>query len=365
MIIILRFLHLRRFVNEHRPLTVLLYGVALALLISIAFVVSFKYLEDVSWEEAVWQAWQANTTVGYGSRPAESTWGRMATMVLGTIGIAFVGATITAVFDYRTDQRQRRRIGLMNNPYRDGYVVFNFPGRARFMALVQELRHVEEDVGICMVDGRLEELPDSVAALPSIHFVRGSILDRDTYERAGLKNNRVVIVFPIDLSVPDSDATTKTVVDLVERFVPADTRVIHVLVDPENEWMFADSPSTSILETLEVLAVVQECQDPYSAPAIQRLMHNTEGASLDTVQPQQIVGWTWRDLQVRSALTAERLQVQVNPLSIIKNGAPDNCPAAQTVIEAGDLLCVINQLGSLDWEQFEQELVRARGDGSS
>ena len=82
------------------------------------------------------------------------------------------------------------------------------------------------------------------------------------------------------------------------------------------------------------------------------------------MQPRQIVGWTWRDLQIRSALTAERLQVQVNPLSIIKNGAPDNCPAAQTVIEAGDLLCVINQLSSLDWEQFEQELVRAKDNGS-
>ena len=365
MMIFLRALRLRRLVNAHRPLAVLLYGVVLALLVSIAFVVAFKYLEDVSWEESIWQAWQANTTVGYGSRPAESTAGRVATMVLGTIGIAFVGATITAVFDYRTDQRQRRRIGLMNNPYRDGYVVFNFPGRARFRALVEELRDVEENVGICVVDGRLEELPDSVAALPSIHFVRGSILDRATYEQAGLKNNRVVIVFPIDLSAPDSDATTRTVVDLVERFVEADSRVIYVLVDPENEWMFRGSRSTSVLETLEVLAVVQECQDRYTAPAIQRLMHNTEGANLNTVRPQQIVGWTWRDLQVRSALTAERLQVQVNPLSIIKNGAPDNCPAAQTVIEADDLLCVINQLGRLDWEQFEQELVRARDDGSS
>ena len=363
MMIFLRVLRLRRLANEHRPLAVLLYGVALALLISIAFVITFKYLEDVSWEESIWQAWQANTTVGYGSRPAESTSGRVATMVLGTIGIAVVGTTITAVFDYRTNRRQRRRMGLMNNPYRDGYVVFNFPGRARFMALVRELRYVEDDVGICVVDGRLEELPDSIATLPSIHFVRGSILDRATYEQAGLKNNRVVIVFPVDPSVPDSDATTKTVVDLVERFVEADSRVIYVLVDPENEWMFSDSRSTSVLETLDVLAVVQECQDPYSAPAIQRLMHNTEGADLDTVRPQRIIGWTWRDLQVRSALAAERLQVQVNPLSIIKNGAPDNCPASPTVIEAGDLLCVIVQRG-LDWERFEQELVRARDDES-
>ncbi len=364
MMIFLRALRLRRLANEHRPLAWLLYGFALALLVSLSFVVTFKYLEDVSWEEAVWQAWQANTTVGYGSRPAESTWGRVATMVLGTVGIALVGATITAVFDYRTNQRQRRRIGLMKNPYRDGYVVFNFPGRARFMALVRELRYVEEDVGICVVDGRLEELPDSVATLPSIHFVRGSILDRATYEQAGLKNNRVVIVFPIDPSVPDSDATTKTVVDLVERFVATDSRVIYVLVDPENEWMFGDARSTSVLESMDVLAVVQECQDPYSAPAIQRLLHNTEGADLDTVRPQRIIGWTWGALQVQSALAAERLQVQFNPLSIIKNGAPDNCPAAPTVIEASDLLCVIVQRG-LDWDRFEQELVRAGEDGSA
>ncbi|MAG35604.1 MAG: hypothetical protein CL878_05080 [Dehalococcoidia bacterium] len=364
MIFILRSLHLRRLVNEHRPLAWLLYGFALALVASIAFVVAFKYLEEVSWEEAIWQAWQANTTVGYGSRPAESSAGRAATIVLGTIGIALVGATISAVFDYRTDQRERRRMGLMNNPYQDGYVVFNFPGRARFMALARELRDAEEDVGICVVDGRLEELPDSIAALPSIHFVRGSILDKATYERAGLRNSRVVIVFPIDLSVPDSDATTKTVVDLVEQFVETDARVIHVLVDPENEWMFRDSRSTSVLEQLEVLAVVQECQDPYSAPAIQRLLRNTEGANPGTYRPQRIVGWTWRDLQVQSALAAERLQVQVNPLAIIKNGAPDNCPAAPTVIEEGDLLSMVTYRG-LDWDQFEQELVRGRADVSS
>ena len=72
-----------------------------SVLLFILFIILFKYAEAVSWEESIWQAWQTFTTVGYGNAPAATTAGRVVTMLISTLGIAFLGALFSAAFDYK------------------------------------------------------------------------------------------------------------------------------------------------------------------------------------------------------------------------------------------------------------------------
>jgi len=247
----------------------------------------------------------------------------------------------------------------MPNPYRDGYVVFNFPGPSWFKGFITEIRHVEPGAPVCVVDDTIDHLPEAIAAMSKVHFIKGSVLDKDTYTRAKLDQNKAVIVFPTHPGDPSSDGTTRVAVDLILGTVSPETRVLHVLVSPENHWMFDELRSTSVMETLEVLAIVQECQDVHSADIVQRLLLNTQDANPMTVVPNRIVGWTWREFVSYALPAAEAAGVDINPFALIKAGEPHLCPPPSTPIEAGDLLSVIAYTG-FDWARFEDALVRAR-----
>lgn len=361
MILLLLPQRLRRAVNIRRPLLWLIDLLITALVVSILFLITYHEVEDVTWEEAAWQVWQTATTVGFGNRPARTLLGRVATMVFGLIDIAILGAMIGAIFDEREDRRVRRRTGVMKNPYKDGYVLFNYPGTSQFTALVRELRHVEPDVPLCVVDDTLDELPSSVATLANVHFIRGSILSQDTYRAARIRDNRVVVVFPMQPGVPESDGTTRTVVDLVARFVDDTTRIMHVLVSGDNGWMFEGIRSTAILASLEVLALVQECQDAFSAPIVQRLLMNTEGANPDTVKPVRTVGWTWSQFVISTMLASGESGVHVNPLALVKVGEePMVAPPPDAVIGSEDYISLISFPG-FDWDEFEAGMARSSG----
>ncbi len=343
---------------EHTPLLWLIKISIWCVVLFTVFIVLFKYTEGVSWEESLWQAWQTFTTVGYGNQPAETTAGRVVTMLISTLGIAFVGALFSAAFDYKQYLRELKKSGNMKNPYKNGYVIFNFPGTATILNFVRELRIVEKNVGICIVDSRLEHLPEPVAKLPNIHFVKGDTISRDTYEQAEIKENKAVIIFPIDSHASESDGATKVTVDLVSRFVSkANTRIIHVLVDNANAWMFEGVEATHVLSDLEILAIVQESQDPYSAEIIETLLQNTRGANPKTFKPTKIIGWTWGKLAMKCIEVSERTGVFCNLFALVQDKENMICPDFKTVIKEDALLSII-AYNDFSWETFENELMR-------
>jgi voltage-gated potassium channel len=350
---------------ENRSRSLKLIGEFLTLMIitGIILTVILKNAESgITWEEAIWQVWQTASTVGYGNNPASSSIGRWSVMIFGMLMIAFMGVTVGTIFDYREERKSKRRFGLLDNPFKNGIVIFNFPGISKFLDFERELRAMEPDTGICIVDDKIQELPQSLTMLPNIHFIKGSILLEKTFEKARLKENRIVIVFPDNFSSPQSDAATRMVVGLLKNFTADMTRIIYILVDQRNSWMFRDldANSTSILDNLEILALVQECQDIYSAPTIQMLLSNIEGPNPLTVKPGRIAGWKWGDFQVKSAVTAKTLGMKMNTLALIRNSIPDSCPGYDEVIKMGDYISVVTY-DNFRWDIFEQELVKQGG----
>jgi hypothetical protein len=326
------------------------------LLIFLVFTALFTVSEGTGWEESLWQAWQTATTVGYGNRPAETMAGRIFTMVAGTLGIAFVGVAISGAFDIREYFRERRRLGMAENKDSDGYVIIHWPGEEAFRVFMQQLMVVEEASGVCVIDDGLEELPAPIASeFENVHFVRGSALSRPTWEQAGIERARGVVVFPEDPQSQDSDGTTKTIVNLLAGHCGPRTRLMYILVNPQNRWMFDEEPAAEIWQNLEILALVQECQDPYSASVIARMLSNSEGANPETVCAGAAAGWTWEEFCDRLRCAARRLELRVSPLALIREGVAETCPEWDCRIEENDLLSV-NAYPGFDWEKLQKAL---------
>jgi hypothetical protein len=353
---------LRERMKQHRPVTELINTIVLMLVLFILLAIAYRVFEKQNWMESFWQSWQTQTTVGYGNAPAKTVAGRLATIVLGTAGIALLGVLFTRIFTLVEHFNTMRRYGMRRNPARGGYVLFNYPGQDQFVTFVEQIRLVEGNVGICLVDNRLEELPRSIEALGNIHFVRGSTLAQDTYERARVQTARCVIVFPVEAGKEESDASTRMVVDLVSEIAPEKTRIIYVLVDQHNSWLFRGARATAIPETLEMLALVQESQDKFTGPIIEEILLNSSGPRPHTVEPGGLVGMSWGEFCTLTTNFANRENLRVRPFALIEPGVSvDSCPEPSALIREQHLISVLAYSDSFDWVRLRKQLVDDKG----
>jgi voltage-gated potassium channel len=315
---------LRTRVKGEPPLERLLNMLFWTLMAVVAFVVAFRFTEGATWNDSIWQAWQTTTTVGYGDGPAKTTAGRIAVIVLSLGSIALLGATFSAMFDYRAHVINRRRQGLVQNPHRDGYVIVQYPGEDRLADFIREVRSLGEEKGVpvCVIDRRLDELPGSVIGLPKVHYVRGSLLSPATFEQAAMRDQRTIVVFPPEGATDEADGTTASIVGQIERYLGPDSRteLIYVLIDEKNQAMFEGCRARPVLKSLDVLAVVQEAQDPHSARVLSELLSNTHGANPVTAPVNRIAGWTWGELYTGCPIASKALGLNVSPLALIRGG---------------------------------------------
>lgn len=357
---LLRFLYIRKALRLNISVRLFVRAVGILFATGVLHLVLFKFLENVTWNESLWQTWQTFTTVGYGNRPAETTAGRWTTVLFGTMGIAFLGVIISQAFDLKQDRRDRRRFGMMRNPIKDGVVIFNYPGEVRLQRIVREIRYIHKDMGFCIIDEKLSELPPKIAKLDKMAFVRGELLKEETYRRAALDQNDIVLVFPSEFSVTSSDGLTQLIVRKAAKFMRENARLVYVQVDPDNDWLFKNCQGTPVLESFEVLALVQEATDKFSSSLVEEMFLNTSGANPTTVVPKRIIGWTWFDFHSSAIRTGQKTGIPINPFGIVKNGEAYTCPPFDMVIEKGDYLSVIVHTG-FDWDSFERQMIEERG----
>ena len=114
-------------VYGHKPIRTLCSAGLLAIMLMSIFSYGYVKLENVSWVEGLWQAWQTFTTVGYGNAPAASTGGRLFTILVGTVGIGTLAIIIAAGSDLRQYFKERKRLGFMR-VNTEHYLIINYPG---------------------------------------------------------------------------------------------------------------------------------------------------------------------------------------------------------------------------------------------
>jgi len=300
----------------------------------------------VSWLEALFQTWQAFSTVGYGNAPANTSLGKIQTMIFSTIGIFLLGAVFSLFMDVKEHFSTRRRVGLAKNKYKDFVLIVNF-NLKNVLRIIEEYRVVDLDIPFCIVDENLDELPLAVKLVPKMWFVKGHILSESTYDLANIMKAKIAIVLPTDTTV-QGDYTTKAVVDFLDNLNPQ-CRIIYLLNDYKNRKLFKENGKVSILRSSWVYLLVQECTDRYSSRVIEQITTNKHGENTITVQPDYFIDRTWKSL-VLHALNSEW---KITPLALIRNSKILAPPENDMVFCKNDYISIVAYLG-FDWKAFEQ-----------
>jgi voltage-gated potassium channel len=308
---------------------------------------------------ATYQFFQLTSTVGYGDAPPASAVGKIFTSVFMIVGVAFLAGLIGGVVELIEYNKERRRFGQMNNKFSNGYVIFNMPSGEQVFQLIDQIRAVEPNVPICLVDADIDELPGRIASLPKVHFVQGNTLAKETYERANLQTNKTIIVLPTKPSDPNSDGNTQTIVQLLLKFIDQKkTKIIAMLCNDDNAWLFDDLDCSVISESLAVKLIVQESQDPGSGRTIEKLLSNKEGAIPLRVEIDQLAGKTWFDFKMGLLLTSKEENLSIESLAIT-NSDSFTTPSNDYVLQKEDGLIVLVEDAKFAWKQFEDKIVKS------
>lgn len=346
---------------KRNPKTALIEWGLITLFIMIAFSSLITWAEGIDTGEGIWQAWQTFSTVGYGNRPAETMMGRWITMLFGTLGLVAFGAVINKMMDLKNRISNLRRRGMMDNPHEDGYIIFNNPGSERLRRFIDELRRKEPDVPICLVDDKMNELPAEVDMLEAVHFVKGNLISRDTYDKLNINDNKAAVVFPDDPNRASTDSKTENIVEALSRYADegSDFRVMYSLVDPENQWLFDNINSIEtrpVREGLELTVIVQECQDPYSSQIVDDLYSNKSGTGTpETISAKPFAGRTWGEF-VRACTLIDG---QFNPFALVQGDETDTCPPNDVTIKDDDHISMIAHNGDLKDDEFAADIKQA------
>src|SRR5579884_1605487 len=163
-------------------------------LVVVCMGVIYGIAEHASWGDSLWLVWQTITTVGYGDIPPKTALGRTGVMVCGIVAILMLSYVVSSGLDYRDELKQRRKLGLDKNRETGSHLLVCCRNEEELQTIIRELRCVDPDGPICVADDILKELPPKVASEHHVAFVRGSLLSRDTYERAGIATCKEIFV---------------------------------------------------------------------------------------------------------------------------------------------------------------------------
>ena len=340
-------------IGRNSPIITLIYLLVFLIIWSILATIGINLIEKAGWVESAWQVWQTITTVGYGNAPASTSLGRVWTMIYGTIGIMTLPVLFTYIFNVIQYVRQEIMEGNVRNPHKNGYIIINYD-EGMVKKFIEEIRTTEKDAPICIIDNELPILPTYISKQGNIWFIKGGGLDKNSYEMSAMADSKAIIVLPKNHN-PDSDGTTKAIVSNVLHYVPESVQVIHVLVEQKNSWMFDGYRSVQVLGDIEILAIVQECQDKFSAIITEKLLMNTKGANPHTVQVAQIDNMTWEEFNIKARQKAKELHMNINIWALIQDEQPDTCPDPVTLIRKGDYISIISNNG-FDWNRLETSI---------
>ena len=187
----------------------------------------------------------------------------------------------------------------------DHILIVNVPSEAR---LTQVLRELKSDPNYCgrdivVISDRLEELPVDDS---SVLFIRGSVLERGTYERADAMDAAIAIVLATSYDDPSSDAIVASAVAVIDNVRPE----LHIVAECVNEMhkhLFDSVRCDSVVFSMGITAnlLVQEAQDPGIAQLIDVITSNVRGTTLFcTEAPASALGTNYNDF-ARALLDAD------------------------------------------------------------
>ena len=272
---------------------------------------------DLTFGDAIWYSAISITTIGYGDFSAMSLGARIGTVLFIVItGLAAFTTAIGVGIDWIIDRQYRERSGMGSPGVKDHLLIINFPNERRVRQIIGEYlldpHHKNDEIVI--VSNQMETLPFN---LPDVHFVRGSPLEEETFQRANSKHAKLAIVLSTSYDDPNSDSVVASSVSILEHLNPEIRSVAEVL-NADHALLFKGAKNVSLVYTFKLSnnLIVQEIQDPGVNLLTQAITSNQFEGTLDSTEVTE-------EVTVRSPYkdVAKRLlDFDINLVGVIRDG---------------------------------------------
>lgn len=271
-------------------------------------------IEGLSVDEAIWLTLTTVVTVGYGDFSAQTTIGRIATVLLLYVGSIFVLFHVAAdYFQYRSEKKMAMLRGRWKWQMKNHVLLLNSPGinRDRYvLGLVEELHRTERwaDSPVLMVTRDYENgLPEEFQTAGVVHYHGDASIPEDL-EAADAADAAVILVLAENAGDKRSDETTFNVLHrLREQKVRG--RIIAECVRRANRARLRDAGAHCVMRPIRFYPeiVVRAIDSPGTEQILENLFMS-EGDACRSF-PVDIDGVPWATLV--SALMSHRLGTAV------------------------------------------------------
>ena len=262
MLVLFQFLRrMRRSVQTRVGLRVFIVLIPFILASAIAFyILEQPYEEDgLTFSDSLWWAIVTMTTVGYGDfypkGPAARYLVAIPTMLVGGGTLAYGLSFITT---YLIEEKNKELRGMNSFSFTEHTVLINYPGEAKVMEMVDELRHDKQtaDRDIVLLTDQVDELSDALARL-HVHFVKGSPINEEALSRAGVPSASDAILFARNERDENSDSFNLGVLVALQS-VNTRLRVIVECVSPLHKDLMLKAGATTAICVTELTTQLLE-----------------------------------------------------------------------------------------------------------
>ncbi|MCH7735935.1 MAG: two pore domain potassium channel family protein [Chloroflexi bacterium] len=272
---------------------------------------------DLSIGDSFWYSMISITTIGYGDLSATTLGARIGTILFITIlGLTAFTASAGMLINWLIELQSRERSGVGRLYLKNHILIINYPNEARVRNIIDEYTsdssHKNDDITV--VTDRVESLPFHQ---PNIHFLRGSPLEMETYDRAAVAGAQKAIVLSTGYDDPNSDSIVASAVSVLHRSNPNIMATVEC-INSRHAVLFEGMENTSLVFPLQMAnnLLVQESQDPGVSLLAQVITSNKMEGTLLSIRledmPEQRVSYP--------ELAKNMLDIDVNVVGIVRDG---------------------------------------------
>jgi len=305
----------------------------------------------LSFLDSVYFSIVSMTTIGYGDYYPQTLGGRLSWFLLIVIvGLGLFTYLVGLGVDFFVQFRMREIRGMNAIHHQGHIIVVNFPSEARVQRMISEFRAdpASREQNIVIVADNIEGLPWQA---DHVRFVRGPILEEETYGRANLAEAASAIVLATRLDDPRSDGIVASIISVIKG-LRQDVPVIGECLSNRHEKLFRNNRCDHVVLTDRIATnvLVHEGQDSGVSEVIADLTGKTDGSAFYSA-PSMLAGHRFADV----ARALFEMPNRIIPVAILRGSGVLSNPPGQEVLGPDDRIIYISDRRE-DWHQIGGEI---------